>query len=127
MLDGGNRAPSEARALLDSPLAQSVEKSLHEHVLVLVSELVTNSVIHGGADEGDEIELVLAWSPDRLRVEVRDAGPGFGASLADGDRDGGWGLQLVERLSDSWGVARTDIVTVVWFELRLAAGDRHAA
>ncbi len=49
----------------------------------MVSELVTNSVLHGGASDNDEIELSLAWSPDRIRVEVLDYGPGFGASLAD--------------------------------------------
>ena len=90
-----------------------------EHVLVLVSELVTNSVLHGGVEEGERIELSLAWSPERLRIEVLDHGPGFGASLASSDREGGWGLQLVERLADRWGVTRTD-ATIVWFEMALA-------
>ena len=85
----------------------------------MVSELVTNSVLHGGASDQDEIELSLAWNPDRIRVEVLDYGPGFGASLADPDRSGGWGLQLVEKMADRWGVTRTG-ATVVWFEMLLA-------
>jgi anti-sigma regulatory factor (Ser/Thr protein kinase) len=97
-----------------------------EHVLVMVSELVTNSVLHGGAGQEDLIELSLAWSPERLRIEVLDRGPGFGASLADPDREGGWGLQLVERLSDRWGVTRTE-ATIVWFELSLDGASILAA
>ena len=85
----------------------------------MVSELVTNSVIHGGAGQEDLIELSLAWSPDRMRIEVLDRGPGFGASLADPEREGGWGLQLVERLADRWGIVRTE-ATIVWFEMALA-------
>ena len=92
----------------------------------MVSELVTNSVLHGGASEQDEIELSLAWSPDRIRVEVLDYGPGFGASLADPDRAGGWGLQLVEKMADRWGVTRTG-ATVVWFEMFLADSAANAA
>ena len=99
---------------------------MRDHVLVMVSELVTNSVLHGGASEQDQIELSLAWRPDCLRVEVLDKGPGFGASLADPDRQGGWGLQLVERMADRWGVIRTD-ATVVWFEMLLAGASRNAA
>ena len=91
---------------------------MRDHVLVMVSELVTNSVLHGGASEQDLIELSLAWRPEVLRVEVMDSGPGFGASLADPDRQGGWGLQLVERMADRWGVIRTD-ATIVWFEMLL--------
>ena len=97
-----------------------------EHVLVMVSELVTNSVLHGGAGQEDLIELSLAWSPDRLRLEVLDRGPGFGSSLADPDREGGWGLQLVERMADSWGVIRKD-ATIVWFEMSLVESSQAAA
>ena len=104
--------------MLRAPL-QAVEEGMREHVLVLVSELVTNSVLHGGVDEVGSIELSLSWSLERLRIEVLDRGPGFGASLAASEREGGWGLQLVERLADRWGVTRTD-TTTVWFEMALA-------
>jgi len=125
-LAGGTRAPAEARDILRAPLGHGVEQGMREHVLVMVSELVTNSVLHGGASDNDEIELSLAWNPDRIRIEVLDYGPGFGASLADPDRHGGWGLQLVEKMADRWGVTRTG-ATVVWFEMLLADQARNAA
>jgi anti-sigma regulatory factor (Ser/Thr protein kinase) len=126
-LDGGTRAPSAARDILRPPLTETVERGMREHVLVMVSELVTNSVVHGGArNEKDHIELSLAWSPDRLRVEVLDHGPGFGASLADPEREGGWGLQLVERMADRWGVIRTH-ATIVWFEMTLGEARIRSA
>jgi anti-sigma regulatory factor (Ser/Thr protein kinase) len=117
-LGGGLGAPYEARAILRAPLGAAVERRLCDHVLVLVSELVTNSVVHGGASEKDAIELSLAWSPQALRIEVLDRGPGFGASLSNPEREGGWGLQLVEKMADRWGVIRTD-ATIVWFEVGL--------
>ena len=127
-LDGGTRAPSEARAMLRAPLSGAVEQGMRDHVLVLVSELVTNSVVHGGASEQDAIELSLAWSPEQLRIEVLDRGPGFGRSLGNSERDGGWGLQLVEKMADRWGVIRTD-ATIVWVEMLLMERSRsqHAA
>jgi anti-sigma regulatory factor (Ser/Thr protein kinase) len=103
-----------------------LQLDIRQQLLILVSELVSNSVIHGGAGEGDEIGVSLAWTPERLRVEVRDFGPGFGKSLAGSLREGGWGLQLVEQLSDRWGVTRTDSTTV-WFEKRLPTASRHLA
>jgi anti-sigma regulatory factor (Ser/Thr protein kinase) len=125
-LTGGTRAPAQARDILKPPLSQAVEQGMRDHVLVMVSELVTNSVLHGGASERDLIELSLSWRPDSLRVEVLDNGPGFGASLADPDRQGGWGLQLVEKMADRWGVIRTD-ATIVWFEMLLPAASRFNA
>jgi len=88
-------------------------------VMLLVSELVTNSVVHAGLVPGQEIDLRLAAACATVRVEVRDDGRGFGDALMQGgDRDH-FGLLLVERLSDRWGVER-GAQTCVWFELDLA-------
>jgi anti-sigma regulatory factor (Ser/Thr protein kinase) len=53
-------------------------------------------------------------------TEVKDTGPGFDPSAAGEPRDNhtGWGLFLVERLADRWGVAHEGAATTVWFELR---------
>jgi anti-sigma regulatory factor (Ser/Thr protein kinase) len=89
-------------------------------VTLLVSEVVTNCVVHAGLAPGQDIDLRLTRDGDTVRVEVRDEGQGFAESLVRGSRSNGFGLYLVERLSDRWGVKRGDR-TCVWFEVDLAA------
>ncbi len=106
-------APAQAR---DS-LAQ-LEPSLPEHVLpdmtLLVSELVTNSVKYGG--EGP-VRLEITRTDESIRTEIIDQGAGFTPVERDGDlsRVGGWGLHLVEQLTDRWGTYEGS--THVWFEI----------
>lgn len=92
-----------------------------------VSELVTNAVLHADIGEDAELRLDVRLDPDgALRVEVRDTGRGFSRpEPAEGD-DSGWGLFLVDRLSDSWGVA-SDHGTCVWFEMSLAEQTANGA
>jgi len=88
---------------------------------LLVSEVVTNAVRHGGAQE--PVELHLTWNSE-VRVEVSDHGHGFTPVPRVGalDEPGGFGLFLVGRLADRWGV-ETDDGTTVWFVLRRADPD----
>jgi anti-sigma regulatory factor (Ser/Thr protein kinase) len=91
-------------------------------LLLLVSEIVTNAVIHSGAPDENEI-LLYARLTDAgpVRVEVTDRGPGFTPAPRDPDRPGGgYGLFLVEREAISWGVDRKG-GTRVWFELATTA------
>lgn len=84
---------------------------------LLVSELVTNAVLHGGMDPEEHIGLKVASSSGRLRAEVRDGGPECDpGALPEPGQDRGWGLYLVQSLSDRWGIEREE-VAVVWFEL----------
>src|SRR5436305_299566 len=120
-LAGGRLAPRRMRGRLGPLLADHLSEDDRVDVLVLVSELVTNAVRHGGAAEDDTIVVHLAIAADILRVEVCDHGPGFTppAILRPRAEGGGNGLILVERLSSSWGVAGDD-GTCVWFERELA-------
>jgi anti-sigma regulatory factor (Ser/Thr protein kinase) len=116
-LDPGPAAALEARAvlgLLDGRVAREVLDDLR----LLVSELVTNSVRHSGADTGEKVSLAIARSEQTVRVEVTDPGPGFkpGPRTADYDTPGGWGLHLVDRIAHRWGVV-TGRHTLVWFEI----------
>jgi anti-sigma regulatory factor (Ser/Thr protein kinase) len=85
---------------------------------LLISELVTNSVRHAALGSTDRVRLDVRIIPGAIRVEVRDPGPGFEPSAQPPTpyQEAGWGLHIVERLADRWGVLQ-DRATVVWFEL----------
>lgn len=85
-----------------------------EVVSLLVSEMVTNAVLHARTD----IHVSIEHGEDVIRVEVSDqcaSGPmvrHFTQQSATGR-----GLQLVEQLADRWGSEPVDGGKVVWFEL----------
>jgi anti-sigma regulatory factor (Ser/Thr protein kinase) len=84
-------------------------------VLLCVSELATNALLHG-VPPGRHFLLLLCYDGRVLRVEVHDSGPGTPriADVAEGE--GGRGLLLVAALSDTWGVRERDPGKVVWCE-----------
>lgn len=117
-------APARARRAVED-LGDVIGLETRSNAQLLVSELVTNAVLYGA---GDIVRVIL--SPDGsggLRCEVVDEGSGFLPVARPVHRQtGGWGLQLVERIADRWGVSRGS--THVWFELlAVAAGPRARA
>jgi anti-sigma regulatory factor (Ser/Thr protein kinase) len=85
--------------------------------LIVVSELVTNAIRHGGAPAAsDELGIHAALFPQALRIEVTDPGPGFEPGGHGPRPDGGYGLHLLDRIATRWGVTGGDPVTV-WVEL----------
>ena len=108
---------TEARAALRA-LEGAVDPNTFETLRLLVSEVVTNSVRHGTNESSDEIELSVDASRERIRIEVSDAGPGFNpaAREEDADQGSGWGLHLIDVLSDRWGTDLNGRMRV-WFEL----------
>jgi hypothetical protein len=84
----------------------------------MVSELVTNSVKHAGLRDQEIVTVTVQSSWDRMRVEVADGGLGFEPDLPPQPGDtSGWGLFLVERMADRWGVDPLARGVRVWFEL----------
>ena len=121
--------PSAARHALTA-VRPKLGESRYRVCELLVSELVTNVVRHSAGDRRDTAsDMRVRVYPDRVRVEVRDEGPGFTRSHAeDHDPGSGWGLFLVDELADEWGV-ESGSQNCVWFELTrtpLASG-LHAA
>jgi anti-sigma regulatory factor (Ser/Thr protein kinase) len=116
-LRGGPQAASQARAAV-LRLRADLDKPHQETLRLLVTELIANSVRHAAAQTVDLRALV---GDNGVWVEVTDAGPGFDPRDHDHTArdDSGWGLFLVERLADRWGVRRDGNRTRVWFELRL--------
>ena len=114
---GGPHAPERARAWLQSA-AGWLPEQLERNLLLLICELVNNSVLHGQAGERDVIEIELSATSGGVRAQVSDRGPGFAPAERERpiDEPGGWGLVLVERMSERWGVER-GTGTRVWFEL----------
>jgi anti-sigma regulatory factor (Ser/Thr protein kinase) len=90
-----------------------------EHVRLVVSELVTNSVRHAGLSPDEHILLAVVISDGSVRGRVCDSGPGFekpSEPRPRTDLSGGWGLPIVESISDRWGVERNGCACV-WFEI----------
>jgi anti-sigma regulatory factor (Ser/Thr protein kinase) len=89
---------------------------LLEDLRLVTSELVTNAVRHGGC--GSDLLLRVDARATPVLVEVEDGGPGFVPVYPPRPGElSGWGLCLVDRLADRWGVAVTGIGTRVWAEL----------
>jgi len=115
-------APSAARVAVAGHVRDRVSAGTADDAVLLVSELVTNSVRHSGATSADELVLRIHVSPTAMRSELEDPGQGtmFGASPPDLKSDCGFGFNLVHALSRRWGVQRgTAGVTRVWAELPL--------
>ena len=109
---------TDARHALDR-LANFLPSEKLEDVRLVVSELVTNSILHAVLSPDDQISLKVTVSDGAVRGSVCDRGTGFRISSKLGprpDMSGGWGLPIVEMISDRWGVERNSHVCV-WFEI----------
>lgn len=106
---------AEARARVLDAVGQELEDDDRDTLRLLISELVTNAIRHGSSER--PVELRAHWD-DELRVEVVDHGDGFRPRPRAGQTEdpGGFGLYLVGRLADRWGVETGD-ATRVWFVL----------
>ena len=121
-------------------LAPHLDGRVIEDAELLVSELVTNSLRHGGLGSTQGIEVCLRASPQTVMVEVADGGRGFGGhrprptgkplpcgEAEEVEKDGPyWGLFLVDRLAYRWGISEQGDVRV-WFELRPGTHRPRAA
>jgi anti-sigma regulatory factor (Ser/Thr protein kinase) len=111
------RAPAEARRSVVRSLDR-LDPRILSRVRLLVSELVANSVRHARLTPTDRIRVKVRQDPGHVRVVVTDPGGGFEPPRPrpDPGSTSGWGLYLVDRLADRWGVQAGDD-TRVWFEL----------
>src|SRR4051812_15010227 len=121
-LGGGPEAIGRARAALTEFVGDATGPERLYDLQLMVSEVVTNAVRHGGARQGEHVDFRVALTSDQVRLEVRDPGPGFHdvtPALPATDRGGGYGLYLVDLFADDWGVSGAE-GTCVWFEVPLA-------
>jgi len=116
------KAPAAARAFVTGLLQGRVPDPVLDRARLLTSELVTNSVIHSHAPEEARMVFRLEFAHGAVRLEVED--PGRRGAVAPRPPDfngaGGFGLNLVQRLSERWGVERVAAGgTRVWAQIAL--------
>ncbi|WP_063746255.1 ATP-binding protein [Streptomyces prunicolor] len=94
--------------------------SVVSDLALLASELATNVVLHVGQSNGQEFGVMLHLSPDNVRLEVRDTGPGM-VSVQDpsADETTGRGLLMVDALADRWGIVTQVLGKIVFAEICL--------
>ena len=114
-LSPGHEAPTQARDFLRGASCVTHHSAVLEDAVLLVSELVTNSVIHGGPP----VVVAVDCDGDALQVRVRDGSSVLPARRVAGQaEEGGRGLALVDTLSTDWGVDPQPDGKHVWFVLR---------
>ncbi len=110
-----HQAPALARDFLRDRSCTVHHSALVDDALLLTSELVTNSVLHGGPP----LVIAVECDGEQLQVRVRDGSPAVPApqDAAQSDENGR-GLALVAALSDEWGVDPDPEGKYVWFVIR---------
>jgi anti-sigma regulatory factor (Ser/Thr protein kinase) len=96
-------------------------------IRLMLSELITNAVIHGGVGPDAELRIDRVLDDATVTFRVYDRGDGFAQpdfERPQGDR--GFGLFLVDRLARRWGVTPAPGGSSVWFEALIDDGDGHA-
>ncbi|MEU1805734.1 ATP-binding protein [Streptomyces sp. NPDC019937] len=89
-----------------------------DEIQLCVSELATNALLHG-VPPGRLFRVLIKASEERIRIEVRDSGPGHPVSQAPHpDSEHGCGLLLVTELTDAWGEIEHTVGKTVWFTMK---------
>lgn len=113
-------SPSQARRFVRDRCQEWQLHPVVEDAVLIVSELVTNAVIHAESD----CEVRLLYRPSFLRIEVSDAGRGMPDVLAtDEESEHGRGMVLTSAFSTAWGVLGDPPAKVVWAELPTTGQD----
>ncbi len=105
-----------ARTFVAEVLSEWDDHSRVEAAALLVSELVTNAIVHG--DGPIQLSVDRTGHHAVLRVEVADQGSGLpNAQTVATDALSGRGLAIVAAVADRWGIQPTPTGKRVWFEL----------
>src|SRR3954463_6500048 len=112
-------APQQARRFIAATLEDPGLDETREVAELLVSELVTNAIVHAASP----VEVEIERDDTGVLVRVRDADTGPLVMRAGGVSEldeGGGGFLLVDRLAESWGTEHHGGRKCVWFRLATA-------
>lgn len=116
---GGDDAPTRARRSVSSQLKGHIPSRTASDAALLVSELVTNSVVHANVGPRRALTVDVTTLDDRVRIAVTDPGSRRKPCMLPShpETPGGLGLLLVDELCETWGVRQDPGRTSVWCEL----------
>lgn len=118
-----NTAPAMGRRMLEA-LGDEIGLDTLDDARLLLTELLTNAIRHGGLERDDRISVCIQQEVSGLLVEVADPGGGLGSSVTRHEigPGSGWGLFLLDRIADDWGIEdRLGGGTVAWFRLKVGS------
>lgn len=111
-----------ARQAVDS-LGAQLEEAVLSDLRLLVTELIASRVQRPASTAAAWVELDVTIEDSHLHVEVKDYGHRWvfepSPFTFEPESSSGWGLYLVDRLSDRWALERGESSTRIWFELDL--------
>jgi CheY-like chemotaxis protein/anti-sigma regulatory factor (Ser/Thr protein kinase) len=109
-------AGTRARALVREAVRDWNLAAIFDDAALVVTELVTNAVIHGGST----FRLQLSRTTSAFRIEVVDEGDGTPEPQPqDTEAEGGRGIMLVDAMASSWGVESVPSGKLVWAEIAI--------
>ncbi len=118
----GPDSPARARTIVRDAVPSAEHSGT---ATLLTSEVVTNAVRHSGLTPDMTIGFSVEVEAGTVRVRVSDDGPGFEKpSNPVASDDHGFGLAMLDRLADRWGVTH-DGSNEVWFEIDLLPPDQE--
>lgn len=113
----------EARRVVSRLLSGAEREDLVDAATLLVSEVVTNALLHAGTD----IHVAAEVTDEGLRVEVADGSSHLPVLRSYPATAGtGRGMVMLESMVDDWGVSRNRDGKTVWFELTGSEGPAHS-
>ncbi len=106
--------PGHARALVRK---LDLDEAIRSSVELIISELVTNAVVHGDAGRGEPLLVTLERENGCVRGKVCSRGTEFEWSGDGKDLlvPGGLGLRLVDSITSDWGIEQNGC-SCVWFK-----------
>jgi anti-sigma regulatory factor (Ser/Thr protein kinase) len=126
-------APLHARRIVHRILASRVPNKVLEDARLATSEVVSDALLDPSLEPESRIDIRVEMTPDVVRIEVSNPGPGFVDARRQRRRKvateeafaSALRTKVVEGLADSWGVS-AEPTPCVWFELGVTGARRSA-